>query len=233
MQSQPKSTHLVDEEPPEDPVYTLFHLPATRPFPMVVTIQLNQTPLDMEVDTGATASLISEQTYKSLWPAEKAPALQPSEVKLRTYTGEELKVLGAIDVDLGTQQHNLSLLVVQVSGPSLLGRDWMVPIRLDWHSLNKEQPACSVQTLLSRHDTVLRDELGRVTDATAKVYVDPQAPPKFCKAWIVPYALKPKVESELQRLQQAGVIKPKFFRSSTKVAQSSNRSLQGARNSAA
>ena len=181
---------------------------------MVVTMQLNQTPLDMEVDTGATASLISEQTYKSLWPAEKAPALQPSEVKLRTYTGEELKVLGAIDVhvQLGTQQHDLSLLVVPGSGPSLLGRDWMVPIRLDWHSLNKVQPADdSVETLLSRHDTVFRDELGQVTDATAKIYVDPLAPPKFCKARTVPYALRPKVESELERLQQAGVIEPVQF----------------------
>ena len=177
-------------------------------------MQLNQTPLDMEVDTGATASLISEQTYKSLRPAEKAPALQPSEVKLRTYTWEELKVLVAIDVhvQLGTQQHDLSLLVVPGSGPSLLGRDWMVPIRLDWHSLNKVQPADdSVQTLLSRHDTVFRDELGQVTDATAKIYVDPQAPSKFCKARTVPYALRPKVESELERLQQAGVIEPVQF----------------------
>ena len=91
-QPQPKPTHHVDEELPEDPVYTLFHVPTTRPFPMVVTMQLNQAPLGMEVDTGATASLISEHTYKSLWPAEKAPALQPSEVKLCTYTGEELQV---------------------------------------------------------------------------------------------------------------------------------------------
>ena len=72
-QPQPKPTHHVDEELPEDPVYTLFHVPATRPSPMVVTMQLNQAPLGMAVDTGATASLISEHTYKSLWPAEKAP----------------------------------------------------------------------------------------------------------------------------------------------------------------
>ena len=30
MQSQPKPTHLVDEEPPEDPVYTLFQVIATN-----------------------------------------------------------------------------------------------------------------------------------------------------------------------------------------------------------
>ena len=74
------------------------------------------------------------------------------------------------------------------------------------------QPADdSIQTLLSRHDTVFRDELGQVTDAIAKIYVDPQAPPKFCKARTVPYVLRPKVESELERLQQAGVIEPVQF----------------------
>ena len=48
-------------------------------------------------------------------------------------------------------------------------------------------------------------------DATAKVYVNPDAPPTFCKARTVPYALRPKVEQELERLQQAGVIEPVQF----------------------
>ena len=32
--------------------------------------------------------------------------------------------------------------------------------------------------------------------------------PKFCRARTVPYALKPKVEVELKRLQQTGIIEP-------------------------
>ena len=73
----------------------------------------------MEVNTGA----ISKQTYKSLWLAEKASVLQPSEVKLRTCTWKEIIELGEIDVHVhhGTQQHDLSLIVVPSSGPSLLG----------------------------------------------------------------------------------------------------------------
>ena len=213
-QSPPRATHHVAEDAPEDPVYTLFHVPSARPCPMLVTVQLNQVPLEMEVDTGATASLISEATLKSLWPEGNSPPLQESVVKLRTYTGEKLEVLGSlkVTVQLGTQLEELGILVVPGSGPSLLGRDWMQRIRLDWHALNRVQAdGDSLQAMLSRHDTVFCDELGQLKDATAKVYVDPDAPPRLCKARAVPYALRPKVEKELERLQQAGVIEPVQF----------------------
>ena len=38
----------------------------------------------MEVDTGASLSVISEKTYCSL---NNAPQLQPTQARLRTYTG--------------------------------------------------------------------------------------------------------------------------------------------------
>ena len=53
----------------------------------------------MEVDTGAALSVISEQTYRELWPnPELAPTLKPNKVKLKTYTGESIAVKGTIDV---------------------------------------------------------------------------------------------------------------------------------------
>ena len=68
----------------------------------------------MEVDTGASLSLISETTFKTLWDADTAPPLQQTEVKLRTYTGQEICVLGSIMVTAETkgQQARLPLLVV-------------------------------------------------------------------------------------------------------------------------
>ena len=39
----------------------------------------------MELDTGATLSLVSEKTYRSLFPPVKA-----SQAELKTYTGEIL-----------------------------------------------------------------------------------------------------------------------------------------------
>ena len=45
----------------------------------------------------------------------------------------------------------------------------------------------------------------------AKIHVDPQATPKFCKARPVPYALRGKIYQELKRLEKNGIIKPVEF----------------------
>ena len=53
--------------------------------------------------------------------------------------------------------------------------------------------------------------LGTLKGTEAKIYVDPSAPPKFIKGRPVPYALKAKVEKELDRLQSEGIISPVEF----------------------
>ena len=62
----------------------------------MVTVKVNDKDLQMEVDTGASASVISEEVYGRLWKREDAPPLRPTTVKLRSYTGEKLALLGSI-----------------------------------------------------------------------------------------------------------------------------------------
>ena len=45
----------------------------------------------------------------------------------------------------------------------------------------------------------------------AKIFVTPNAQPHFFKPRPVPYLLKEKVGIEIERLQQAGIIKPVMF----------------------
>ena len=90
----------------DDSVYMLFNVPRARSSPILVMVQLNEASLEMEVDTGATASLISDSTLKSLWSDGNPPPLHPTDVKLRTYTGEELKVLGSLGALWTTKRRN-------------------------------------------------------------------------------------------------------------------------------
>ena len=61
-------------------------------------LSVNGAPLKMEVDTGATLSLLSEVTYKTLW--KNPPKLKPSTTRLRTYSGQQLVVLGTLVVNV-------------------------------------------------------------------------------------------------------------------------------------
>lgn len=54
----------------------------------------------MELDTGASISVISEAIHNGLWPKRKASAIQESQVKLKTYSGEQLSVKRVIKVEV-------------------------------------------------------------------------------------------------------------------------------------
>ena len=81
-------TNLLTEDSPEDansdldtdPVYSLFTLSNQSGRPLHVNVQLNHTPLSMEVDTGASVSVISRNTYDKLWMRAQAPPLEHSDV---------------------------------------------------------------------------------------------------------------------------------------------------------
>ena len=105
----------------------MFNVRAPNNKPITVELLIQGAPVSMEVDTGATLSIMTHQTYGSTWQTDQAPPIMPSTSKLCTYTGEKIEVIGAIDVDVEykNQKTKLNLLVVKRSGPSLLGRDWL------------------------------------------------------------------------------------------------------------
>ena len=159
----------------------------------------------MEVDTGASCSLISKKTFKQHWVNHK---LQETTLNLQTYSGEKLHVMGKLTVQViyKTQEAELPLVIVKGAGPSLLSRDWMAHLKLDWKSIHHiDSPLNSV---LHRYKTLLQGGLGTFKDYEAKIHVDPQATPKYWKAHPVPYAKRAKVEQELQRLVQEGIFEP-------------------------
>ena len=120
------TTHRVDEATEEYTLYALITQKSAAAS-LRTTILVDNRPVDMEVDTGAAFSLISEATFNKLWNSDTKPPLQSSglPLPLRTYTGEPIQVLGSINVTVkdNQQETQLPLLVVGGDGPSLLGRN--------------------------------------------------------------------------------------------------------------
>ena len=87
----------------------------------------------MEIDTRASRSIVGENTFKQLWAEELHPAITPAKVKLPTYTGELIPVLGVATVTVShhNQSKVLELLVAAGTGLSLIGRDWLHELKLD------------------------------------------------------------------------------------------------------
>ena len=203
----------MDQEPEEAPTYFLYNLSkGGSRAPITLRVRISGASLLMEVDTGSVVSIINECTYKSLWAKTKRPWLQHSSINLRTYTGERIKVKGSICVDVyyGGTTHSLSLLVVEGNGPSLMGRDWLVKLKPNisvfYAGIDGE-----LEKLLEKHGCLFKEELGCVKDVEVKIQVDSLAKPRFFRPRAVPFALRERVEKELERLQKDGIIEPVAF----------------------
>ena len=95
--------------------------PATRH--LKTTVKIKGQVLIMEVDTGASVTIISEATQERIWPTQSALPFHLTDVRLRTYTEEAIPVLGKlmVKVQYQGQAEKLPLSVVAGDEPSLLG----------------------------------------------------------------------------------------------------------------
>lgn len=152
-------------------------------------------------------TLVSKQKFKQLFPGK---ALKLSSILLLTYSGQPLTALGEIEVTVTfpAQQAKLPLMVVTGTGPSLLGRNWLSTIRLNWKAIGSITSCNSLIQLLEKYSTVLKGGLGKLVGHKVKLYVDAGAQPRFQKARTIPYAMRSKIEAELEPLQKEGIIQP-------------------------
>ena len=77
-------THVLSAETDD---YSMYTLTGSSVKPLVVSVKLNDVDLEMELDTGASISIISEATYNHLWSKEQAPVIQESQIKQKLTVG--------------------------------------------------------------------------------------------------------------------------------------------------
>lgn len=98
-------------------------------------------------------------------------------VCLCSYNKEPIALLGCCNVNIHYkgQTTNAPLLVVKGSGPSLLGRNWLNVIRLDWASINVVTNHNALQSLCSKYAELFEEGLGTLKGFEARIHVDPKA----------------------------------------------------------
>ena len=72
---------------------------------------------------------------------------------------------------------------------------------------NKLGSTAALDKLITQHAAIFGDQLDIIKGLKAKLHVQTNAKPKYCKARNVPFALTKAVENELDRLENNGIIK--------------------------
>lgn len=168
--------------------------------------------LNFELDSGAPFSLIPLSVYEQ---NPSMPALQEAHVKLQSYTKHAIQIAGAVKVLVTFRGKSsiLPLLVVKEGTASLAGRNWIEKLELmsayKTHSTNftrDSQPKAMLNSLLKKHEELFSPGLGLMKDIQVKLTPQPSILPKFFKARTVPYAVRDKVDQEIERLLKENII---------------------------
>ena len=203
----PKKNLFVSED--NEGVYDLYAIQNQANEPTRLNVYLNEVPIEMVLDTGASLSIINQATFDEIKQHSPTVTLVPSTARLQTYTGELIPIVGStqLSVRYGTIETCLSVQVVDGTGPNLMGRDWLNRLKVTGGQVNLVEHD-QLKEVLDKHKAVMDGSLGCLKGAKVNLIVDDKVKPKFYKPRTVPLMLKDKVEQELSRLEHLGIISP-------------------------
>lgn len=198
----------------EDDGELLLNINCHSEVPMTETVNLEGRNIKCEIDSGSPVSVISESLYKSHF--SEIPLSVPTK-NLLTYTSTKMAVTGCMHINVTYLGRTVKLPfhVICNGGPPLLGRDFMKAFQL--HLVSTLDRCCNImsdvnnnviETLTNLYPGVFADKLGCFTKFEIKLPLKSDAQPIFFKSRSVPFALKDKVNKELDRLQALGILKP-------------------------
>jgi hypothetical protein len=147
-----------------------------NPDELKVTLQANDMPLEFTVDTsGATVSVIPLEVYEQCF---SHLTLKNSQYTLNSYSNNRMPVLGEIEVSVkfNNQKMKLPLVVANGSKVSLLERNWMKHIKLNWKQifdvLSVRKRGETVPDVLKKYDSVFKqnaDEMNNFKNFKADI----------------------------------------------------------------
>lgn len=168
-----------------------------------VYVCINGVHLRMELDTGAEVSIVPQTVWKQLG----RPELQPAP-RLRAYGGTYRDIMGQteVDVEYRGQVQRLPLAILETDkAVSLFGQPWIRAFNaINLHAVS-EVPG--LQSLLKEYEDLFEShKIGTIRGQKAHLYFKENAQFRLHKARPLPFALKPRVETELERLVSIGVL---------------------------
>lgn len=214
--------YIYDDDIELDDEQPMFQMSLSNYKPVRITLQVQNCLLKMEVDTGSALSCISKRVYDELFSLIE---LKTCSLNIKFYDGSTIQPLGFIEVIVNYKNvtKKLDLYVINKGTTNLLGRQWLAELNI---SVNVQKQMSSLQSyhissscreidrnkyvneIISRHEALFDGTLGRYTGGEARLCVREGAVPIFMRARPLPYALRSRVDAELDAMLAAGVVEP-------------------------
>ncbi|CAH8644730.1 unnamed protein product [Heterobilharzia americana] len=181
--------------------------------PINITLKINSKLIDFELDTGSPVTICSGQYWFKVFGHSAYKDLEEAHVRLKTYTGESLCILGFKNVVFEYKNHAtvLTIYIARGSGPNLLGRDWLFKV-INFQN-NSKHDSLIIDQFLAKYSHVFDKDSNVEKTKSIKVLlpIADSVSPKYYKPHTLKNTLKYKVEMELKRLQSEGIIESVQF----------------------
>ena len=128
-------------------LHTILQL-GTKSSKLLVTVKINEVPVEIEVDSGAERSTVSLAVFQQ--NLADVCKLQPSGISLHQYDKSLLTIAGECQpkVTINNRVIHATFVVVGVEGQlPLMGRDWMSLLQFDVVALMKQMTLKSTRCL--------------------------------------------------------------------------------------
>ncbi|KAJ8710409.1 hypothetical protein PYW07_009775 [Mythimna separata] len=192
----------------DDDGKALYNIRSVRGEPMTESVTIYGKSLQFQIDSGSAVTVISEGTYKNMF-SNNIPLLD-SNKSFFSYTGNIMNCVGYVilPVTYMRHTHTLDVYVIRNGGPPLLGRDFISRFKLKLTPCNFLKGQSMVDQLQLRFPKVFSDKLGKFNKYRVKLKLKGNLKPIFCKARPIAFALRDKIDKEITRLVDLGVLKP-------------------------
>jgi len=201
---------------PDSPTHCidLYRLEGPKGFParLMVPVTINGVPIEMEVDTGAKASLIGKNIFNRYFSNQSLRSTG------RLVWGTPLPMMGEFTATVcyKDQRAQLTVCVVNQDFPALFGLPWMKYIRLDWPSLLPEVLSVSAEPEPNREKMIAEFKgkyphvfsyvPGPILNFEVSLQLSEGAQPVFRGPRVIAIPLREKTKSALDLMEKSEFI---------------------------
>ena len=202
----------VESDDSDEYVYTL-EIPADKEN-FQKTLRVGNSEIPFQIDTGSTANIINETSYKHL--VDENPTITLAKSKKRLFgfaSSTPLQVLGQFQCTLESSHKITTAKVFVVKTGCLLSGHTAIELDLihvkvnTVTALNSKEIPTRLTPLIQEYSDVFTG-IGKLKNFKVHLHIDPSVKPVVQPTRRIPFAIRNRVEVELKHLEDSDIIEP-------------------------